>query len=572
MLATRRTSRARSTIAMAVLTLPALMAVQTGCQAPGLRPEAEYLQASPADMQWFKDARFGLFIHWGPVSIKGTEIGWSRDAERPGRKGRGEVPVEVYDNLYKQFNPVKFNADEWVALAREAGMKYLVFTTKHHDGFCMFDTKLSEYKITNSPFKRDVCKELADACHRGGLKLGWYYSPPDWHHPDYRTENHRRYIEYMHGQLRELCTNYGKVDIIWFDGLGGSAEDWDSRRLFKMLRTLQPGILLNNRAGLPADWDTPEQKIGSMANNRAWETCMTIGDQWAYKPDDRIKSLKECLHALVLCSGGSGNLLFNVGPRPDGSIEPLQVERLKEMGKWLRANGESIYGTAGGPYARDYWGVSTRKGSNVYLHVLGWEDAQVTVPAPAAKVVSARLTNGDAVAFQQNDEGVTVTVPKEKQNALDTVVVLEMGGPTQNLTAARPRSGSVALNKNAWQSGTGAGDKDNPPYHAFDDDYNTSWGAILKEPPACLGIDLGKVTRIDRVRLCEILDRTREFVVEGRANDTDPWKKLSEGTMIGQTLTLRFPPTEVRFVRLRVSKGDGRYEPRLAEFQVFSPK
>ncbi|MFO7976346.1 MAG: alpha-L-fucosidase, partial [Candidatus Hydrogenedentota bacterium] len=279
-----------------------------------------YLKAAPEDMKWWREARFGLFIHWGPVSLKGTEIGWSRGGERRGREGTGEIPVEVYDNLYKEFNPTEFDADEWVTIAQQAGMKYLVFTTKHHDGFVNFDSKLTDYKITSpeSPFGRDIVKELADACHKAGLGLGFYYSPPDWHHPDYRTDNHAKYIEYLHGQLRELCTNYGQIDIIWFDGLGGTAEDWNSEPLFKMIRELQPHVLINNRAGLPGDFDTPEQRVGKFQNDRPWESCITICRQWAWKPDDAMKSFEECIRTLVRCAGGDGNLLFNVGPMPSG--------------------------------------------------------------------------------------------------------------------------------------------------------------------------------------------------------------------------------------------------------------
>ena len=183
--------------------------------------------------------KFGLFVHWGPVSLEGTEIGWSRGGARRGTGGTGEIPLDVYDNLYKKFNPVKFNADEWVRIAKAAGMRYLVFTSRHHDGFSKFDTKLTDYKITSpdSPYRKDIVKELADACHEGGPEVGLYYSQPDWHHPDYRTANHARYIEYMHGQVRELMTNYGRVDMLWFDGLGGTAKDWDAETLFKMIRT-----------------------------------------------------------------------------------------------------------------------------------------------------------------------------------------------------------------------------------------------------------------------------------------------------------------------------------------------
>ena len=203
-----------------------------------VKGSADFLKADAQDAQHWRDMKFGLFVHWGPISLKGANISWTRGGERRGWRGTGNIPVEIYDNLYKEFNPVKFNAEEWVQMAKDAGMKYVVFGCKHHDGFCMFDNKLTDYKITNSPFKRDVLKELADACHKAGLGMGCYYSLPDWHHPDYRTENHQRYLEYLNGQLREICSNYGQIDIIWWDGLGGTAKDWDSQKLFRMIRQL----------------------------------------------------------------------------------------------------------------------------------------------------------------------------------------------------------------------------------------------------------------------------------------------------------------------------------------------
>ncbi|HSW46527.1 MAG TPA: alpha-L-fucosidase [Phycisphaerae bacterium] len=551
-----------------------LAASLAGCQAAKpLPPTATrpYLEASAADMQWFRQAKFGLFIHWGPVSIKGTEIGWSRSAERPGRQGKGEVPVEIYDNLYKQFNPTGFNADEWVATAKAAGVKYLVFTSKHHDGFCMFDTKLSDYKITNSPFKRDICAELADACHRAGLKLGWYYSQPDWHHPDYRTENHARYLQYMHGQVRELLTNYGKVDIMWFDGLGGSAEDWDADNLFRMIRSQQPGILINNRAGLPADYDTPEQKIGQAEGGRPWETCMTIGEQWAYKPNDYVKSLKECLHVLIKVVGGDGNLLFNVGPRPDGRIEPEQVDRLKAMGQWLQTNGRTIFGTRGGPFIRDYWGTSTHRDRTVYLHVLGWDEGRVRLAPVPRKILSAALQDGSPVEFKQTAGHITLIVPPQRQDPIDTIVTLQLDRSAGGLKLPALPSGSLAKGRKASEADTGQKEKDNPTANAFDDDYTTIWQAFMRQPPARLEVDLGSDTKIDRARLCEILDRTREFVIECRGSDQEEWKPLARGTTIGQSRLVRFEPTVTRHIRLGILKIDGNRPAQLAEFQIFAP-
>ena len=397
---------------------------------------ADFLKADKQDIQHWREMKFGLFIHWGPVSLKGTEIGWSRGGERRGRKDKstGSIPVEIYDNLYKEFNPVKFDADEWIQTAKDAGMKYLVFTSKHHDGFSMFDSQLTEYKITNSPFKRDVVKELADACHKAGLKLGYYYSPPDWYHPDYRTENHSRYIRFLHGQLREICSSYGKIDIIWFDGLGGKAEDWDSENLFRMIRQLQPHVIINNRAGLPGDHDTPEQRIGKFQNDRPWETCMTICRQWAWKPDDRMKSLKQCIDTLVSVVGGDGNLLFNVGPMPDGRIEPRQVTRLKEMGNWLDEYGQSIYATRGGPFKPGNWGASTHKGDTVYIHVLNWQEDTLTLPPITKKIIASSIMTGGAATVRQTALAVEISVPEAYRKELDTIIVLQLDGPADGIT------------------------------------------------------------------------------------------------------------------------------------------
>lgn len=396
----------------------------------------DLLQASPEDMQWFREAKFGLFIHWGPVSLQGTEIGWSRGGERRYPKGKGEVPVEVYDNLYKQFNPTEFDAEEWVQIAQDAGMKYLVFTTKHHDGFCMFDSQTTDYKITRSPFGRDVTKEIADACHKAGLKLGFYYSPPDWRNPDYFADTHSRYIAYMHSHVEELCTRYGSLDVLWFDGLGAPPERWDAHTLIPKIRQWQPGIVINNRAGLPADYDTPEQEVGRFQNNRAWESCITMGTQWAWKPNDTLKSLKECIDILVRCAGGDGNLLFNVGPMPNGKIEERQVERLKEIGAWLKQYGESIYYTRGGPFLPGEWGASTYKGNTVYLHILKdpQKPGEIKLPSIPNKIISFQsLTNGEE-KIQQTESGIQVNYKPNDPNTVDFVIKMEVDSPAEKLT------------------------------------------------------------------------------------------------------------------------------------------
>ena len=525
-------------------------------------------EAPPKASAWFRDAKFGLFIHWGPVSLKGTEIGWSRGGERRGTGGKGEIPVEVYDNLYKEFNPTKFDAKEWVEIARAAGMKYLVFTSRHHDGFSMFDSKLTDYKITKSPFGRDVVAELARACHEAGIRLGFYHSPPDWHHPDYRTENHARFVQFLHGQVRELCTNYGKVDILWFDGLGGTAKDWDSEKLIPMIRELQPGILINNRAGLPCDFDTPEQEIGKYQTDRLWESCITLGDQWAWKPNDNMKSLKQCIQTLVRCVGGDGNLLFNVGPMPTGEIEPRQVERLKEMGAWLEKYGQTIYGTRGGPFRPGRWGASTYKDEKIYLHILEWEGDRILLPLIQKKIiVSSALTGGNS-SVKVGKKALEVSVPEASRQEIDTIVVLHLDGPAAEANPAKMASGSVAAGKVATASNVFQKDSSHGPDKALDDDGDTRWATDAGTHQAWIEVDLGEEVTLQKALIREAYDRVEEFQLQRK--EGDGWTPFARGTRIGKELTMSFDPVKARWVRLDIVKATEG--PTIWEFQLFSPE
>jgi len=536
----------------------------------GASGSKDYLQAAPEDVQAWREMRFGLFIHWGPVSLKGTEIGWSRGGQRRGRRDAqtGEIPVEVYDNLYKQFNPVQFNADEWVQIAKDTGMKYLVFTSKHHDGFSMFDSKLTDYKITNSLFKRDVVKELADACHKAGLKLGFYYSPVDWYHPDYRTENHERYIKFLHGQLREICSNYGKIDIVWFDGLGGTAQDWDSENLIRMIRQLQPHVIINNRAGLPADHDTPEQRIGKFQNDRPWESCITICRQWAWKPNDQMKSLKECIQTLVRVAGGDGNFLFNVGPMPDGRIEPRQVERLREMGAWLNKYGQSIYATRGGPFRPGSWGASTCKGNTIYVHVLDWPGENLMLPAVSKKIIVSSVLTGGTATVKQSDKGIEISVPKSDRHELDTIIKLDLDGPAGDIPPVGLPSASLAYGKKAQASNVFQKNAGYGPDKAVDDDPATRWATDSGTKQAWLEVDLGKAMTFDRVKISEAYERVREFELQYR--DGAEWQAFVRGEKIGADYTKQFEPVTARQVRLNII--DSAEGPTIWEFQLLPPK
>ena len=529
-------------------------------------------QSDPvAHMTWWREARFGLFIHWGPVSLKGTEIGWSRGGERRGTGGTGDIPLEVYDNLYREFNPVEFDAREWVQIALNAGMKYLVFTSKHHDGFCMFDSALTEYKITNSPFQRDVVRELADACHEAGLKVGWYYSPPDWHHPDYRTANHARYIEYLHGQLRELCTNYGKIDILWFDGLGGTAEDWDAEKLVTMIRELQPGIVINDRAGLPEDHATPEQRVGAFNRNRRWETCMTICNQWAWKPDDTMKTLDKCIDVLVRTAGGDGNLLFNVGPMPDGRIEPRQVDRLAEMGAWLGQFGETIYGTRGGPYMPSAWGASTCKNSRVYLHVLDWnqvKDGRIELPPLPRAIIRHELLTGGAVKLENTPEALILHFDASARVEPDTILALEVEGNAEDLSPI-PLPTEIVQGNFAASNVYESMDMYSPAM-AFDGNPETRWATDSGTHQSWLQIRFNEPRKISQILVSEACgDRIQKFELQ-QSDDGKHWTTFYTGEKLGMNGRARFEAITTSGVRLKIleaTEGPTLWEVQFSEKQ-----
>ena len=408
------------------------------------KPDQPWLKPDPAAVQHWRDLRFGMFIHWGPVSIKGTEIGWSRGAP---------IPIEEYDNLYKQFNPTKFNADEWVGIAKAAGMKYMVLTTKHHDGFCLWDTKQTDYNVMNSPFHRDVLKELSEACKKQGIALGTYYSVCDWRHPDFaltspggKTKREKSdmdaYQRYLLAQTKELVIGYGPLLTLWNDV--PQAYSGRGFETIRMVRGLQPDILVNNRTGNGGDYDTPEQTIGGFNMKRPWETCMTICNQWAWKPNDKMKSLEQCLHVLVRTAGGDGNLLFNVGPMPTGEIEPRQVERLKEMGQWLQKYGQTIYGARGGPYQPGKTVVSTRQGTMVYLHLLGNKEELVTLPKLPAGIVNSKVLTGGQATVAQTEQGMVIRLPVADRDPIDTIIALELDKPALEIEPIRlPDSESV---------------------------------------------------------------------------------------------------------------------------------
>lgn len=421
----------------------------------------ETTEQRDARIAWWRDARFGMFIHWDMSSVAGTEISWSRKGSKPldikGKAAKGDdagyVEDPVYDNLYKKFNPVKYDAKEWVKIAREAGMKYLVFTAKHHGGFCMWDTKQTGYNIMNTPYGKDVLRPLAEACHDGDIRFCIYYSPRDWHHPDYGVGDNRKYVDYMNAQLKELLTGYGKVDLLWFDsyGNGDLVNFWHVGETWNLIKSLAPDIMINNRlcvlggydrqpAAFLGDFSTPEQHLGSYNDKRPWESCMTVSkaDAWSYCKDGGVKPFSEILKMLVFCAGGDGNLLLDVGPDAEGVIPADQVSVLRKVGAWLKVNGESIYGTRGGPYLPTARYAATRKGKAVYLHILKWEGDYCKLPPLGAMIQGSVLLAGGKAEVVSDPTGLTVTVPSSDQKDTDTVVKLELKEDAMTIQPIKP--------------------------------------------------------------------------------------------------------------------------------------
>lgn len=417
-------------------------------------------------MAWWRDAKFGMFIHWGVYSIPGGE----RDGKICGGGAEWimdklDYTIEEYEEFPKMFNPTEFNAEEWVAMAKDAGMKYIVITSKHHDGFSLWDSEVTDYDIMDaSPFKRDVIKELSDACAKADIKFCFYHSIVDWHHPQAQgnlfpnynagqkdqtvvnPEFPEYYKNYLKPQVKELLTNYGDIGVVWFDG------DWIAdyttemgKEMYEYIRELQPNTIVNNRVdkgrkgmegmneegNFAGDFGTPEQEIPATGIDSDWESCMTMNRSWGYKPsDEKWKSSEKLIHNLVDIVSKGGNFLLNIGPDGMGSFPPESIERLKTIGDWTEANGEAIYGTQASPYARPEWGRYTRKDGTIYAHVFNWPtDGKLVLNKEINLKKAALLVNPDTeFSTISTDEELILELPETAPDDIATVIKLELTG------------------------------------------------------------------------------------------------------------------------------------------------
>ncbi len=409
-----------------------------------------------ARIQWWREAKFGLFMHWGVYSIpaRGEWVQWQE-----------QIPVDDYAKLADQFHPDKFDPDAWAALAKAAGMKYTVLTARHHDGFALFDDPGSGFTAMKSAAHRDFVADYVTAVRKAGLHVGLYYSPLDWRFPGfffpgiYKANAEELRTQY-HRQLNELASHYGKLDVLWFDGGGGDwlgfggahftgsgwaarpknqrytgAFSWRDDEAVNNLRKLQPSIIVNDRTDAAADYRSREGDgaLGDFENRYPWELCTTITDgAWGYQPDAKVKPLDYLIRLLVSAVGRDGNFILNVGPRPDGQIDPAQATRLIEIGAWLHQNGSSIYATRGGPYLPGDFGVSTYRGNKIFLHVLNPSGAALTLPALPARITGCSNLGGGDVPCKQREDGVEVALGISP-DAVDTIIEITLESPAAEI-------------------------------------------------------------------------------------------------------------------------------------------
>ena len=409
---------------------------------------------------WFDTARFGMFVHWGHSSGQGCELSWPLVGGVFSLPFCSNIPVEQYHSTARIFNPVAYKPREWALSLKRLGMQYAIFTAKHHDGFAMFHTQHSDFSIQHTPYGKDIVREFIDAMRTEGIHVGLYYSLIDWHHPDYPAfteadkpyefgkyrqptpEQWDRFITFMNGQLRELLTNYGKIDLLWFDGSWErTPEQWHAKELEEMIRSLQPEILINDRLPGCGDFETPEQFIPPQPPNHAWETCMTINESWGYNiADKNFKSARQLIHTLCEVAGKGGNFLLNVSAMGDGRIQPELLERLAVLETWMAGNCESILGTQSGLEPWQFYGPSTRNGNRIYLHLLMKPYESISVRGiPIKQVKSVQiLANGRELAYSTRCSIIdslfdpdplgelTIQIPETSVDPYATVIAIDL--------------------------------------------------------------------------------------------------------------------------------------------------
>ena len=554
-----------------------------------------------ARMQWFREAKLGMFIHWGLYSQLAGE--WQDKTVAGGAEWIQDqlaIPSSQYSALAKSWNPSKYNPREWVRLMKAAGVKYVCITTKHHDGFCLWPTKQnSDWNVMLTPGGRDLLKPLAEACRAEGLQFCLYHSVMDWHHADWPgrpayndyaqgAPDKARFKRYLQGQLRELFENYGPIGMVWFDGTW-DRKSWtseDGKELEDFTRSLQPSVILDNRSGyLPpqrdlgfkvhnsygytfaGDYISPEGEVPPTGlPGIDWETCQTmqLPNNWGYNRLVGFRPYKDLLRQLVDVASKGGNMLLNIGPAADGEILPQARQCLEKFADWMKVNGEAIHATTASPFERlPFEGRATRKGGTIYLHVFDWPaDGVLQVPL-SNRITRARLLANPAVlSVGATARGAVVAVPAQAPDPIVSVVAIDIEGDPQilpppiNLAKGRPVEVS-----SVWPGR----EKELNPAHITDGQIGTLWAAEEKARSGWVVVDLQRETEVVEALLSDApYGRIRKFDLEAEVGGA--WKKLASGEAIGERRTVTFAPTKARRFRLVIHEATDT--PTLAEFQL----
>ena len=528
-------------------------------------------------MDWWKEARFGMFIHWGLYSVPaGTYDGTKIPGIGEWIMNRGKIPVSTYKAYAAQFNPTKYNAEEWVKTAKEAGMKYMVLTSKHHDGFAMFKSEDPFNIVDATPFKRDAVQELADACKKYNMKFGLYYSQAqDWTAPGgaaigghWDSAQNGSMSEYLTTkaipQIKEILSKYHPV-VLWFDTPTGMTQEY-AKQIYDVLKQY-PNLIYNNRlgGGVKGDLETPEQYIPATGYpGKNWESCMTMNNTWGFKSyDNNWKSSNVIIQNLVDIASKGGNYLLNVGPTSEGLIPEPSLARLKNVGKWLKINGESIYGTTASPFAYLKFGSCTRKGNKLYMHILKWPTDNIIRVPMQNKIVTASLLESPKEKITHETVGKYIEIklpPCTTKDTIPTVLMLQIAGDLK-ITIDNP------MPSMARASYATASSESTKPSLAFDNSKK-GWIAKVGDKAGWLAIDLGKPTSIGSISMMEggnFDKNVTNFKLEYKANEE--WKTVFEDKTIGAGYFKAFKPVLAQEFRINILETSKT--PQLKQVQLF---
>lgn len=527
----------------------------------------------------WRSMRVGLFVHWGPSAGLGTPESHSH-ARQSALNPHGSIPAEVYDQLYTKFNPINYNPDAWLKLAYSAGMRYSVFVAKHHDGFCMFDTKVTDYNIMATPYKRDVAKMFAEACQRQGLALGWQFSPKDWKQPDFNTDNHDRYNAYYTQLLEELTANYGNISVMWFDGIEPVGKDkWKDApaKAAAMMYSRQPHIMLGTHGAVKEDFISYEIAVGAFDRTKPWETAEGINPSgWIFNKPMPTFPFRDLVRTMIYTIARDGNYLLDIGPMPDGTLYPPDSLRLLDFTQFMTINAEGIHGTRGGPYRDGVWGGATCKDKSVYLFISDEIGDRLALPALPAKILKATRLDGFPLSMKANKKGLSLHFPDRKQGQkLPFICVkLDLDKTAFDLPILE---GQPNLLANAKIKASHIKDNNVEKYGIqglFDNKGETAWETGKTDTLVTLEIDLGKIMPLSALSLAEKgqienWNHGVDIRLKIKKNQTANWQQvLQHKGAIGAPPILNFDKTEAQYVSIEIRKRNS-FELQIAELRLF---